>query len=190
MSQVAPPFSLTSTLLLLLLCLGRAAPADPPAGAMKVAHQPRTPHSRHAARVTAAGEAPARGKEPVLECQVLEPGKYVEKDDPAFAKGWTPFPLAPDAGGEAGALPAEVPASFQKNRRLIRYRVVDGETGARLAPAPDDSVPDFAWFVYDGVPAWRGAIDPRGRGEERTAVSFGAPVMGSVQAYHLIARRE
>ena len=93
------------------------------------------------------------------------------------------------AEGEDLMAAAELPGSLQKHRRLIRYRIREREQV--VAPAMTESQPNFAYFVYDGVPAWRGAIEPAGREAGRNVpVSFSAQLMRSVQVYQLIADRQ
>ena len=57
------------------------------------------------------------------------------------------------------------------------------------APSEDDEQPNFAYFVYDGAPAWQGAIQPGSadpaRGEK---VLYDASIMESLPIYHLISR--
>src|SRR4030095_4193548 len=124
----------------------------------RVKHSPESPRSGEIVHITAtvrdANEAGA-GRTLVLQYQIVEPGHYVERTDSAFKRNWVP--LAMNHGND-GAWSAEIPASAQQHRRLIRYRIAEGETV--VAPAPEDTQPNFAYFVYDGVPAWRGAINP------------------------------
>ena len=51
---------------------------------------------------------------------------------------------------------------MQTHRRLIRYRITatDGCGATIRAPYPDDPQPNFAYFVYDGVPPWTGKATP------------------------------
>ena len=53
---------------------------------------------------------------------------------------------------------AVVPAELQMHRRLVRYRITATDTlGSSLTgPYEDDPQPNFAYYVYDGVPAWTG----------------------------------
>ncbi len=54
-----------------------------------------------------------------------------------------------------------------------------------IAPYSDDPQPNFAYFVYDGVPAWRGAVQPG----TTPVIDFPAEVMQSVPVYHLISKK-
>ena len=53
-------------------------------------------------------------------------------------------------------------------------------------PYPDDPQPNFAYFVYDGIPSWTGADVPG----ETEAVTFSEEVMNQLSAYHLVADAE
>src|SRR4030095_10349208 len=51
--------------------------------------------------------------------------------------------------------------------------------------------PNFAYFVYDGVPAWRGAINPAASDADlRTPTTFSAALMSNVQVYHFLAKKD
>lgn len=120
----------------------------------------------------------------VVEYQVVAPGHYVAKKDPQFEKGWTDVLVTrrPDGGGIA-----EIPGAMQRNRHLIRYRVRSAVGRQVLLPTSKDSQPNFAYFVYDGVPDWRGAVNPQGEGAAREVKTFPARVLTNVPVYHLIA---
>lgn len=84
---------------------------------------------------------------------------------------------------------ALIPASVQTHRRLIRYRITAADALAVSVRAPylDDPQPNFAYFVYDGVPSWTGAKNPGG-GD--TPVTYSSTLLASVPQYHLITRIE
>ncbi len=151
-----------------------------------IVHQPFYPKSGEPVRITVSGALPAEVAAAV-EYQVVRPGKYFGKDDPQYEKEWKRVPLA---AGSAGVRSATVPGEVQKNRHLIRYRVVDAGSGKRLLPADGDSVPNFAWFVYDGIPAWSGAINPDGDRAGQKPLTIPAEAMRRVQAYHLVTKSE
>ena len=84
--------------------------------------------------------------------------------DDGFDRGWIPLEMNDD--GTEGDLHAgdnfwsvTIPASVQRNRSLIRYRirVEDGAGNGVLVPYADDPQPNFAYYCYDGVPSWSGA---------------------------------
>src|SRR5262249_13986763 len=127
-----------------------------------------------------------------LQYQIVDPGKYIALADPAYAKQWTSVPLRPEtANSSAGtALTVELPADLQKHQRLVPHRIYSPQGNSVVAPAREDSQPNFAYFVYDGIPEWRGAINPKSSDpKESQVVTFGTNVMRSVQAYHLISKR-
>ena len=152
----------------------------------KVKHSPEQPRSGEAVRISASGGVFVGQRNLALQYQVVEPGKYIELKDPAYTKGWISVPM--HEGGPDGEFSVELPASLQKHRRLIRYRIAAGER--IVAPDSADTQPNFAYFVYDGVPAWRAAINPDGNSPAlRTPVTFSAELMSSVQVYQFIAKK-
>src|SRR5262245_55904684 len=135
------------SLFLLLLAAQPLAAADT---VSKVQHAPVSPKPDEAVIVTARiGDGATK---PVLELQAGAPGKYVRKMDPSYEKEWTDLPMHDDGkDGDAkagdGVFTARVPASYQKHRWLLRYRIV-AEVGGKpvRAPAMDDPCPNFAWW--------------------------------------------
>lgn len=129
----------------------------------------------------------------MLLYQVVEPGAYIELQDAAYTKNWTSLAMQSAGQSAAGlAFQAELPGSVQKNRRLIRYRVQaqDSNGHTLVAPAFDSVPPNLAYFVYDGIPGWTGAIDPRSNDPKlATPVTFPPEEMQRVQAYHLLGKR-
>jgi hypothetical protein len=56
-------------------------------------------------------------------------------------------------------------------------------------PSSGDGTSNQAYFVYDGVPGWKGAINPQSREASRSAIAeFPPTAMLRVQVYHLIAK--
>ncbi|MHC4364653.1 MAG: CotH kinase family protein, partial [Planctomycetota bacterium] len=55
-------------------------------------------------------------------------------------------------------------------------------------PYADDMQPNFAYFVYGGVPSWSGAIKPGDPPPLGTVVEYGTDVMTSLPTYHLLAK--
>ena len=129
----------------------------------------------------------------VLHYQVVHPGAYIEFNDAAYtnAANWIEVPMN-DAGlnGDPvagdGTYACTLPASVQVHRRLVRYRItVTDVLGAAVrVPYADDPEPNFAYFVYDGVPDWSGALRPG----VTEPLRFSSGVMGRLPAYHLIAK--
>src|SRR4030095_4259968 len=120
-----------------------------------------------AVTVTARISSPHRLRAVTLQLQIVEPGSYLSKNDSAYKANW--FSLAMhfdgmngDTRAGDGIFTALVPDSFQRHRRLMRYRLtaVDERSITVRVPYGDDDCPNFAWFVYDGVPSWTGARRP------------------------------
>jgi len=78
------------------------------------------------------------------------------------------------------------PAAVQVHRRLIRYRLsaTDRDGNTVTVPYADDPSPNFAYFVYDGVPAWTGAVQPGAT----PAQTFETRTMRQVRSYHLLSQ--
>jgi CotH kinase protein len=163
----------------------------------EVSHEPVQPKSGQPVMITArARELPATVSGLALEYQVVDPGKYIALGDDAFQKQWVSVPMKVNAGAEgkaaAGArvFTAELPGTLQKHRRLVRYRIRSGQGGKILAPAEGDAQPNFAYFVYDGVPAWKGAINPHGPDKRlREPVTYSSAVLRRVPVYQFISSK-
>lgn len=144
-----------------------------------VQHSPAQPKSHEAvtvhAKLTAASNV-------TLHVQIVEPGNYIRKTDSAFTNDWREIAMT----GQGGAFSATIPADLQQHRRLVRYYIsfADKSGVVRIPVATNDS-PNFAYFVYGGIPAWTGASRP-GRTPK---LEFSADFMKTLPAYHLIAQR-
>ena len=156
----------------------------------QVEHVPAEPVSGEPVLVTIKATDADTVASVTLMYQVVAPGAYVRITDAAYAADWTPVAMN-DAGidGDAtagdGIYSALLPGTLQRHRHLVRYRIAaeDAAGFAVTAPFPDDPQPNFAYFTYDGVPAWRGAVRPG-----VTAVrAFPIEVMRALPVYHLIA---
>ena len=132
-----------------------------------------------------------------LQYQVNNPGEYIDLGDPTYEQTWVSLPMN-DAGTSGDRFPgdaiysAEIPGQIQAHRRLVRYRIKVTDRGGRtgMVPYPDDPQPNFAYFVYDGVPAWSGAIQPGSTDPARnTPVTYGTNVMRKLAVYHLISKK-
>ena len=163
----------------------------------QVTHTPESPRTNQAVLVTVRATDPDGVASVTLEYQVVEPGSYIELEDPEYSMGWTSLPMYDDGtGGDAtandGNYAVRIPGSVQVHRRLVRYRIsaVDGTDLAVRAPHGDDPQPNFAFFVHDGVPSWAGAIQPGSADPGRATVrTYPAEVMGRLPAIHLITKR-
>ena len=168
--------------------------ANAPPAIRQVDHMPAQPGGATVVTVTAHVTDPNGVASVTLEYQVVSPGTYIRKTDAAFATGWTSLAmhddgLLGDALAGDGIFSAQIPASVQVNRRLIRYRITVADAlGASVrVPYADDEQPNFACYVYDGVPAWSGAVLPGGAGVRATVQSFTPALLNSVQTWQLIA---
>ena len=156
----------------------------------QVNHSPREPASNDTVVITAKVTDPDDVSQVLLQYQLVEPGRYIRLTDSEYQTAWTTVQMN-DAGEDGDALPGDdiysvrLPASLQNHRSLVRYRVDSTDARGNLTSAPyeDDPQPNFAYFVYDGIPAWTGADRP-GRTEP---ITYDTGVMNSLPAYHLIA---
>jgi hypothetical protein len=155
-------------------------------------HNPQMPKSGEPVTITIKATDPLGIASVVLKYQVVEPGQYINLVDTAYATNWTTVPMVDDGthGDELAGdniYTAVLPGNLQIHRRLIRYKmtVTDTVGWMRNAPFADDPCPNFAYFVYDGVPAWTGAVRP---GSD-APVTYGIDVMRSLPVYHLISKK-
>ena len=150
------------------------------------------PRGGQEVRVTAKITDPDGVAEVALSWQVVEPGDYIKRDDARYEdpSSWTRVPMRDD--GQQGDVTAGdavysalIPASVQAHRRLIRYRLaaVDTLNAPAAAPRLDDPQPNFAYFVYDGVPAWTGKAKPT-----TPEVTYSPAVLSALPVYHLVTR--
>jgi hypothetical protein len=129
---------------------------------------------------------------PVLQLQAVAPGKYIRKSDAEYQRSWTDLLMHDDGkqGDEKagdGICSARVPASFQRHRWLIRYRVVATDASGKTVQAPDaDDCPNHAWWCDAGPAAWTAARQPG----KTPAVTYSAAFLQTLQAIHLLARAE
>ncbi|MBP7276420.1 MAG: lamin tail domain-containing protein, partial [Kiritimatiellae bacterium] len=163
-----------------------------PPAVRQVKHQPKQPAAGEPVTISAKATAESGVASMTLEYQIVEPGAYIRLTDAAYSNqtNWISMPMLDNGtGGDAVAgddtFTAQIPASVQTHRRLVRYRMrTIGVNGAKArAPLPDDPVPNFAYFVYNGVPAWQGALRP---GYTET-LTFPSDTLTNIPVYHLIA---
>ncbi len=147
----------------------------------QVNHSPKQPGSTNQVTVTAKVTDPEGVASVTLSYQVVAPGNFIPSyipltvaqlnaapsavppENPVFeaATNWVTVAMHDDGlNGDAAAgddvYSAVLPV--QANRSLVRYRITCAdELGAsRRAPFADDPSLDFAYFVYDGLPAYGG----------------------------------
>ncbi|UCG57676.1 MAG: lamin tail domain-containing protein, partial [Phycisphaerales bacterium] len=157
----------------------------------QVRHSPKQPKSGEVVTITAKVTDRDGVGSVALLYQIVDPGKYIGIGDRLWFN-WTRVDMHDDGlGGDAEAgddiYTAQLLGSLQTHRRLVRYRIIVTDTGGRtlLLPYPDDPGLNFAYFVYDGAPAWRGAVQPG----VTPVQEYNAAVMRSLPVYHLIAKK-
>ncbi|MGC6566055.1 MAG: lamin tail domain-containing protein [Akkermansiaceae bacterium] len=160
-----------------------------PPAIRQVDHSPESPTSTDPVTITAKLTDPDGMGAVTLDYQIVNPGSYIRIQDAAYDSSWTTVNMYDD--GTNGDLfsgdsiyTAVLPASVQSHRRLVRYRIhfEDNNGTGDTAPYSDDQQPNFAYFVYDGVPSWTGSFTPTSADE-----TFPSTVMDSLPTYHLIA---
>ena len=162
----------------------------------QVDHHPEQPASGEPVRITAKITDSDGITGVTLLYQLVDPGNYIELTDPAYTTSWTSVPMNDlGQGGDESAgddvYTVMLPASLQTHRRLVRYRITATDSGGRkiTVPYPDDPQPNFAYFVYDGIPAYTAAIQPGSTDATRRQVTvYPTNVMRTIPAYHLIAK--
>ncbi|MBE0537337.1 MAG: lamin tail domain-containing protein [Phycisphaerae bacterium] len=171
--------------------------ANAPPQMRQIKHSPQSPRANEPVTITIKVTDPEGVKAVTLLYQAVNPGQYIKRTDPLYASNWTSLPMYDDGtNGDAAAgdnvYTVVMPAAMQVHRRLMRYRVTaEDNTGLSIrAPYLDDPCPNFAYFVYNGVPAWSGAIQPGSTDPARArVVTYGPEVMRSLPVYHLISPR-
>lgn len=126
-----------------------------------------------------------------LEYQLVDPGKYIRLSDPDYETNWTTLVMQDDgrtndATAGDSVYTATLPSDLQTHRRLVRYRIhaTDKLGAASRGPRLDDPQPNFAYFVYDGIPDWNGANRPN----STPVQTFDSELLDQgMAAYHLIA---
>jgi Lamin Tail Domain/CotH kinase protein len=166
----------------------RAANSVPPQ-ARQVTHTPNQPTAGVPVTITARITDPDGVGYVNLGYQWLDPGAYIRKTDPAFLTAWANARMLDN--GTGGDLVAGdsiftyvIPASEQIHRRIIRYklRCTDTLGNSQDIPYADDEQPNFAYFVYNGAPAWTGTLRPGA-----PAVTYPAATINGMQTYHIVA---
>ncbi|MGD1977949.1 MAG: lamin tail domain-containing protein [Akkermansiaceae bacterium] len=159
---------------------GTTVVAAPP-NIRQVNHTPNEPTSQDPVVIRAKVTDPEGVASVTLSYQVVAPGSYIRITDAAYETNWTEVDMTDPDGDDTWS--ATLPA--QDHRHLVRYRitVADTEGSAVIVPFDDDEQPNFAFFVYDGVPEWSGS-DRQGVG---TPITFPSSLLNEMPVYHLIA---
>ncbi len=159
----------------------------------QVNHAPEQPQANQAVTITARVTDPDGVQSVQLSYQLVNPGDYISQSDPRYQTTWTQVAMRDDgqlgdAAANDGTYTAIMPAELQTHRRLIRYRVTstDSKGASRTAPYEDDTQPNFAYFVYNGVPSWTGAARPG----TTDPVTYSSELLESIPVYQLITTRK
>ncbi|MBN1507284.1 MAG: CotH kinase family protein, partial [Sedimentisphaerales bacterium] len=162
----------------------------------QVKHSPKQPQSGEVVVVTAKVTDPNGVAAVTLYYQIVAPGAYISRTDSQYNSNWATATMHDDGlNGDAemldGIYTFEMPASVQKHRYLIRYRIraTDATGASVMVPYSDDPQPNFAYFVYDGVPGWKGAARPGDTGALGQVVQYSAETMNSLPVYHLVSKK-
>lgn len=147
----------------------------------QVTHSPARPTSSDPVTISAKVTDPEGVAGVVVSYQVVEPGAYIRLDDEEYERGWSHLSMSDPDGDDTYTV--TLPA--QEHRHLIRYRITtaDHEDVPMVVPYDDDGQPNFAYFVYDGIPAWSGASRPATDDPQ----DFPADLLDDLPIYHLIA---
>ena len=155
----------------------------------QVKHSPQQPTADDAVTITARVSDSSGVQSVTLDYQLVNPGDYISLTDPRYEASWTTVTMQDD--GQNGDTTAAdeiytvvLPAELQTHRGLVRYRVTSTDTlgDSITAPYADDIQPNFAYFVYDGVPDWTAAAEPGATPE----VTYDSELLDSIPIYQLI----
>jgi CotH kinase protein/Lamin Tail Domain len=177
--------------------VNRVFATNAPPALRQVSHTPEQPRSGQPVVISIRATDPDGIASVQLEYQIVRPGQYIRSDSPAYLTGWTPIVMN-DAGlsGDAVAndnnFAAVIPGSIQTHRHLIRYRIraTDSRGASVVVPYADDAGRNFAYFTYDGVPAWTGAVRPGAAGALGQSFTVSSNEMNRLPVYHLLGRRQ
>ncbi len=163
----------------------------------QVAHSPKQPKSGETVTITAKVTDSDGVSGATLQCQIVDPGEYININDSQYDSSWFNIAMHDDGlnGDETAGddiYTAQVPGALHIHRRLMRYRieVQDNSSNSLVVPYSDDPQPNFAYFVYDGVPPWSGAIRPGDSGPMGEVIEYGTDVMRSLPVYHLLTKEQ
>ena len=163
----------------------------------QVGHFPKQPKSGEMVTITAKVTDSDGVSGATLQCQIVDPGEYININDWQYDTTWFNMAMHDDGlnGDELAGddiYTVQVPGALHINRRLMRYRieVEDNSLNSLVVPYSDDPQPNFAYFVYDGVPPWSGAIRPSDSGPMGEVIEYGTDVMRSLPVYHLLTKEQ
>jgi len=165
---------------------------NPPPLLRQVEHSPKEPVGGEDVKITVKATDSDGVRSVTLSYQLVRPGSYIQLNDSLYDTQWTSVAMRDDGMGgdeEAGddTYTVVLGGAIQTHRLLVRYRItaVDNTGASVTVPYADDPQPNFAYFVYDGVPAWRGATQPG----VTPVVEYGTDLMRSLPVYHLVSKK-
>ena len=133
----------------------------------QVDHAPSEPATAQPVTITAKITDPDGVAAVTLQYQIVDPGNYISISNTDYSVYWIPVSMRDDGlDGDTHAgdsvYSVVLPGTMQQHRRLVRYRIQASDQGGSsiTVPYPDDPQPNFAYFCYDGVPAWQAALRP------------------------------
>lgn len=164
-----------------------------PSCVRQVQHSPQQPAAGEVVTVTAkVTDADGIGLVQ-LYYQFVQPGDYIRLTDSRYNSQWASQSylvmhddgLSGDEVAGDDIYTVQIPENFHINRWLFRYRIQikDSLDNILWLPYDDDPQPNFAYFVYNGVPAWSGADQPG----VTPVGTFSSEFLESIPVYHLIA---
>jgi len=158
----------------------------------QVKHSPIHPKSGQPVTITAKVTDSDGVADVILSYQIVEPGSYINIRDVQYNTNWINLAMYDDGlnGDEVAGddtYSVQIPSYIQVHRRLLRYRITITDNGGRglMVPYPDDPQPNFAYFVYDGIPAWYGSVRPG----STSVVKYDSDVMSTLPVYHLVSKK-
>ncbi len=167
----------------------RSFALNAPPSVRQVGHSPTQPTSGTAVTVSARVTDPDGVAAVALDYQVVTPGNYIELTDPEYTNNWTRLSMTPTLA-DTNVFSVTLPGFLSQHRNLIRYRVIARDTlGAEVtAPYADDPTPNFAFFCYNGVHEWDGAIHPGATGAMGQQFAVSREEMNRLPVFQLISR--
>ncbi len=174
---------------------------EAPPQTRRVSHSPRQPVSNEPVVITALVTDPDGVDSVTLSYQLVRAGAYFGRYlkynqngtvnlDPAYDRGWVDLPMTDDGQGDDeeagdGVHTGTVPFNVNRNRYLVRYRITVEDAGGSSVQVPyeDDPQSNFAYFVYNGTPDWRGEIR-----EGDPPVTYPGELMSSIPTYFLLSK--
>jgi hypothetical protein len=156
----------------------------------QVAHSPVSPAPGQVVTITARITDPDGMDVVNLAYQTVDPGSYIRLTDAAYSTSWTTVQMRDnglngDATANDSIYTVRIPAATQTNRRLVRYKITFADDQGNVATVPyaDDEQPNFAYYVYSGLPAWQGAFRPGSTALQ----TFPSTVLDDLPVYSLVA---